>query len=83
MQLFYRTQALAAAAAFFNPLSGVPPRGFLLIQRYDQYTVLHMVGLGWVRIKCTGGMKSGDGSVLMPEFTANLLYNTNNIVTLA
>ena len=83
IQLFYRTQTLASGATYYNPLSGVPPRGYLLIQRYDQYNTLHMVGIGWVRIKCQGGMKSGDGNLIMPEFTANLLYNTNNIVTLS
>jgi hypothetical protein len=82
-QLMYRTQTLAANAGFYNPLSGVPVRGFLLIQRYDQNNVLHQVGLLWVRIKATGGMKSGDGNLVMPEFAANVLYNTNNIVTLS
>lgn len=82
-QLLYRTQTLAAGAGFYNPLSGVPPRGFLLLQRYDQYNVLHQVALLWVRIKVNGGFKSGDGNLIMPEFTANLLYNTNNIVTLS
>ncbi len=82
-QLLYRTQTLAAGAAYFNPLAGVPPRGFLLLQRYDQYNVLHQVALLWVRIKLTGGMKSGDGNVIMPEYEADLLYNANNIVTLS
>jgi hypothetical protein len=81
-QCFYRSQDLNDASTYLNPLSQVPPKGWLLVQRFDQDGQEHIVAQLWVRLKCTGGMKSGDGTVLQPEWSALVLWDTNNIVGL-
>lgn len=81
-QCFYRSQDLTDASTYLNPMSQVPPKGWLLVQRFDQDGQEHIVLQVWVRLKVTGGMKSGDGSILKPEWSALVLWNTNNIASL-
>ncbi len=83
LEAFYRTsQKLDLTSAQFNPLSAVPRKGWLKLQRYDHDDNLVIVLDGWVRLKVTGGMKSGDGNILMPEFEAYLLYSQYNTAAL-
>lgn len=81
-QCFYRTQDLNDASTLFNPLSAVPPKGWLLVQRFDQDGQEHLILQCWVRLKSTGGMKGGDGSVLKPEWNALVLWDLNNIASI-
>ncbi len=83
VESFYRTsQKLTAASDQFNPLSGVPRKGWLKMQRYDHEDQLRLVMDVWVRLKVTGGMKGGNGEIVMPEFTAYLLYSALNTAAL-
>lgn len=82
MQCFYRTEELDADSEQFNPLSAVPPNGWLKIQRFDQKGGAHLVMDVWCRLKCTGGHKSGDGSLIRPEFSAVVSYSTLNVASL-
>lgn len=77
-QCFYRGQQLEANTAQFNPLSTPPVKGWLKVQRYDQDSLTHIVLDFWVRLKCTGGMKGGDGSIIKPTFNALVLYSSLN-----
>jgi hypothetical protein len=81
-QCFYRTQNLSNASTYFNPLSSVPPKGWLLVQRYDQEGQEHVIFLAWARLKCTGGMKSGDGSLIKPTWNALVLWDYSNIASI-
>jgi hypothetical protein len=84
LQIFYRTsQALVQGSTQFNPLSGKPPHGFLLLMRYstegDQANP-YWIGLIWVFMKVTGGMKGGDNLILKPTFEADQMYSPLNDV---
>lgn len=79
LEAFYRTtQKLDGTSTQFNPLSGVPRKGWLKLQRYDHEDNLVLVADLWVRLKVTGGMKGGNGDLVMPEFSAYLLYSALN-----
>lgn len=81
-QCFYRTQNISEAAVTANPLSSPPPKGWLLIQRYDQDGQAHLVGLVYCRLKVTGGFKGGDGNIVKPEWSALVLWDYNNVFSL-
>jgi hypothetical protein len=79
LEAFYRTsQKLDLDSAQFNPLSEVPRKGWLKIQRYDHEDTLVVVLDAWVRLKVIGGMKGGDGNLVLPEFEAYMLYSQYN-----
>lgn len=81
--LFYRADSVLTPSSFqFNPLSGVPRKGWLKVQRYGQGDDLIISGDLWVRMKVTGGIKGGNGEVIMPEFTALLLDSSLNTMAL-
>ncbi len=83
MELFYRSSAkLDDASTQFVPLSAAPRQGFLKGQRYSDGDVLIMAFDFWVRLMVTGGMKGGDGVIVLPEFDAALLYSPHNTVGL-
>lgn len=80
LEAFYRTsQKLDEDSTQFNPLSAVPRKGWLKLQRYDHEDNETLVADLWVRLKITGGMKTG-ASLVMPEWTATLLYSSLNTV---
>jgi hypothetical protein len=83
LQAFYRTLNLTTASTQFNPLSGNVPKGWLKVQRYAQDGVAAFVADLWGRLKVTGGMKSGDGSIIKPAFSHLLLQSTLNTVAIA
>jgi hypothetical protein len=84
LEAFYRTsQKLDNASAFFNPLSAVPKKGWLKLQRYDHEDAEVLVADLWVRLRVTGGMKASGGELSMPEFTGTLLYSQYNIITIS
>jgi hypothetical protein len=82
MQAFYRTGNLDNTSAQFTPLISAPPEGWLKVQRYDQDGTAHLIMDAYVQLDVTGGMKSGDGTLVEPEWTASVLSaaftDTNN-----
>lgn len=79
VEAFYRTsQKLDGTSTQFNPLSAVPRKGWLKLQRYDHNDILRFAIDLWVRLKVTGGIKGGNGDLIMPEFEAELLYSSLN-----
>lgn len=87
VQTFYRTtQALTAASSQFNPLSGKPMHGFLLLEKYStegDQTNPFWIGLLWVFLKITGGMKGGDNLILKPTWEADQMFSPLNTVSAA
>lgn len=86
LQLFYRaTQTLVQASNFFNPLSGKPLHGFLLLQRFstegDQVNP-YWVALLWVFLKCTGGVQGGDNKIIEPTFEGDQMYSPLNAISM-
>lgn len=78
-ECYYRTQQLDDASTYATPGTNPPPQGWLLIQRKDHKGQWHLVATVWVRIKCVGGIKGGDGNIVKPEWSALVLYTANNI----
>lgn len=79
VEAFYRTsQDLDSESDQFNPLSAVPRKGWLKLQRYDQDDVEQFVIDLWGRLKVTGGFKGGGGELVAPEFEFETLYSTLN-----
>lgn len=82
VQTFYRAGAnLVQASTQFNPLSGKPPHGFLLLQAFstegDQANP-YFVALLWVFLKISGGFKGGDNLILKPAWEADQMYSPLN-----
>jgi hypothetical protein len=82
LQLFFRAaQTLAQASGQFNPLSGKPLHGFLLLQMFstegDQQGP-YLVGLIWVFGTVTGGIAGGDSKILKPTWEFDQMYSPLN-----
>lgn len=79
LEAFFRaTQELDDESTQFNPLSAVPRTGWLKLLKYSQDDAQILSLDIFCRIKVTGGMKGGNGELIMPEFTADVLYSTLN-----
>ncbi|HYG98861.1 MAG TPA: hypothetical protein VD837_06990 [Terriglobales bacterium] len=81
--LFFRTASELSASDYqFNPLGGVPPRGWLKVQNYDHNSTLILAADLWGRIKVSGGMKGGNGELVKPEFMFKVFKNALNTMAL-
>lgn len=65
-------------ATQFNQMSGAPPHGWMKVQRYDQNANPVFVMDQWGLLEVTGGMKSGEGSLIKPQFSLGAEYSTLN-----
>lgn len=78
-----RTDAdLDADSTQFNPMEGTPPQGWLHVALYDHDDVLVLTAEVWGRLKCTGGLKASDGSLVKPTWEFLVLYSQYNTATL-
>jgi hypothetical protein len=79
MQIMYGSSTvLSAGVSQFTPMSAVPPRGWLKLQRYTQDDVLVFAADLWIRCDVQE-MSSGNKKTVKPKFMINLLdsqYNT-------
>ncbi len=83
VEAFYRTsQLLDESSEVFNPLSSVPRKGWLKLQRYTERDEAQLVLDVWGRLKVTGGMKMG-GAIIKPEFEFYVLYSQYNVAGLS
>jgi hypothetical protein len=79
MEAFYRSATeLSGAQTQFVPLSSPPRKCWVKIQRYTQENDPVFAADLWMRVKVTGGVKSGNGQIIMPEFTGRLLDSSLN-----
>jgi hypothetical protein len=79
LEHFFRTsENLSTSSASFTPLGKVPRKGWLELTSYNQEDAGIINLTLWVRIKVTGGVKGGNGELIMPEFTADVLYSALN-----
>jgi hypothetical protein len=82
--LFYRSaEEVTAATKSITPLSGVSPRGWLMMFNRNTEEVLVLASNLWGRLKCTGGFKGGDGSLIQPTFEFPVFYSPANIIGIA
>jgi hypothetical protein len=82
--LFFRTaEEVTTATKNITPLSGVSPRGWLMMLNRNQDEVLIFAANLWGRLKCTGGLKGGDGSLIEPTFEFPVFYSPANIIGIA
>lgn len=83
IESFYRTDTKLDEDGYqFNPLSRVPRSVWLKIQRYSEEDNLVLAMDVFVQLKASGGMKGGGGNLIMPEFTAKLLYSPLNTMAM-
>ncbi len=83
VESFYRTsQKLDGSSVQFNPLSGRLRKGWFHSQLYSQDDVLISSMDLWGRLKCTGGIKSSDGSLVKPTWELLVLYSSLNTASL-
>jgi hypothetical protein len=83
VEAFYRTtQKLTTASTQFNPLSAVPRKGWLKVQRYDHNDSLRFTLDVFGRLKVSGGMRGAQGELVMPEFDFEVLYSSLNTASL-
>lgn len=79
IEAMYRpTTELSQATYQFAPLINPPRRGWFAFIDYDQNNVQTVVGNVFCVLRVTGGMKSGKGEIIMPQFTVTWLYSTLN-----
>lgn len=79
MEAFYRPQGELGAASYqFAPLINPPRRGWFAFIDYDHNNVQCVVGNVFCVLRVTGGMKSGKGEILMPQYTVTWLYSQLN-----
>lgn len=79
VEAFFRPNTELSEGSYqFVPLINPPRRGWFAFIDYDQSNVQTLVGNIFVVIRVTGGMKSGKGEVIMPQFTVTWLYSPLN-----
>lgn len=80
MEIFFRTsQKLTSAGGVYNPLSAPPRTGWLHREIYDQNNNFLLNLDVYVMLRITGGVASKEGSVIKPNWEANILYSTLNV----
>lgn len=78
-EAFYRSATkLSEVSGQFVPLSQTPRNYWLMLQRYTHENEIVFAANLWVRMKVTGGMKGGNGEIIMPEYTCRLLDSPMN-----
>lgn len=82
VEALYRTLKLTSASTQFNPLEGIPKKGWLKLQRYDQDDNQRMVLDLFVRLKISGDVSMGGADLVKPQFEALVLHSTLNTGTL-
>jgi hypothetical protein len=82
VEALYRTLALTSASTQFNPLEGIPKKGWLKLQRYDQDDNLRVVLDLFVRLKIAGEVSMGGADLVKPQFECMVLHSTLNTGTL-
>lgn len=84
VESLYRTsQSIDTETLQFNPLSGRLRKGWFHTQLYDQDDNLKISMDLWGRLKCTGGMKSAEGTLVKPTWELLVLYSSLNTAALA
>lgn len=84
LELFFRTsEELTTSSTSFTPLGIVPRKGWLEITTYNQDDAEIIQLSVWCRLRVTGGMRGGNGELIMPEYTADVLHSTLNAGTIA
>lgn len=79
MEAFYRPgNNLSQASYQFAPLASSPRKGWFSFVDYDHNNVQTVVGNVYCVLRVTGGMKSGKGELIMPQFTVTWLYSPLN-----
>jgi hypothetical protein len=79
IESFYRPTANLGQNDYqFSPLGSPPRRGWLAFIDYDHKNVQTIVGNVFCVLRVTGGMKSGKGELIMPQFTIAWLYSPLN-----
>jgi hypothetical protein len=79
VEAFYRpNNNLGQASYQFAPLANAPRRGWFAFVDYDHNNVQVIVGNVFCVLRVTGGMKSGKGELIMPQFTVTWLYSALN-----
>ena len=83
-QLGHRVaELLGSAVTSGQPLGARTTRGWLQLQHYDSSNTLRVVVSVWCRLKLTGGLKSAGTDLVKPQFEANVLWSTLNVVTIS
>jgi hypothetical protein len=79
VEAFYRTSTkLSDAARQFVPLQ-IPPRKYwIMVTGYDNENNPILAFNLWARVKISGGIKGGNGEIVMPEYTARILDSALN-----
>jgi hypothetical protein len=80
MEVFFRTsQKLTSAGGVYNPLSAPPRKGWFHMEHYDQNNAFMLNLDVYVMLRIVGGMASKEGSVIKPQWEANVLYSSFNV----
>ena len=81
--LFYRAADVLGDADFqFVPLASVPKRFWMMFMDYSHEDVLILSGNVWGFTRVTGGQRGGNGEIVMPELTQQMLYSALNTMAL-
>lgn len=75
---FRASEELDAASYQFVPLSGVPPLGWLKLQKYDHDNEMVFAADIWGELNVAGGLKGSASDIIMPEFEFAMLYSSLN-----
>lgn len=79
MEAFYRSNNNLSPESYqFAPLAVPPRRGWIAFVDYGQDNAQVVLGNIFCVLRVTGGMKSGKGELIMPQFTATWLYSQLN-----
>lgn len=79
VEAFYRPSTELAQASYqFAPLINPPRRGWFAFIDYDHNNVQTLLGNIFCVLRVTGGMKSGTGELILPQFTVTWLYSQLN-----
>lgn len=74
LQSIFKTGTLTGSSSTFDPHSGVPQKGWLLVERYNQADQKLYTTTEWVYLKVTGDVTYGD-QLASVEFEARILDN--------
>jgi hypothetical protein len=81
--LFFRSAAPLDANSFqFNPDQLTSPRGWMILDNKDQDGTLILAANLWGKMKYTGTIKGGAGSIVIPEVTFMQFKNDLNTMSL-
>ncbi len=79
LEAFYRPNTELAPGSYqFVPLINPPRRGWFAFIDYDHNNIQTVVGNVFCVLRVTGGMKSGKGEIIMPQFTVTWLFSQLN-----